>query len=188
MSGKTTSWKYLMKMLKSFIRSNVISVDTTHAESPRTLFYDYGPFDIKLGDWSMRINIWTATGQDFYCVTRETVLQGTDGIIFVADSQKDLFLENVKSWRELLAFYRGSLEQTIPVTICLNKRDLSGIVSVDDFQELFQHSPSTEVFETIATEGKDVRAAFNDNLEKILRRNHEFLKIKEKLLSKINPN
>lgn len=179
MSGKSTCWSFLWNLYKDAVSSNAVPMPGS------TLFQDYGLFEIGLDEWVVRLNVWTASNQDFYCMTRESVFEGTDGIIFVADSGKDMFQENDKSWRELLSFFRGRLEKAVPVTICLNKRDLKNVVLTEDFQDLFQHSSHTEVFETIATTGQNLQAAFLDNLEKIFRRNHELEPVNEKLLSKI---
>ncbi|MHA1144728.1 MAG: GTP-binding protein, partial [Candidatus Helarchaeota archaeon] len=183
MSGKTTSWKYLIRLFKKNVNVESVSIDTAHSANARTLFFDFGTFKMKVGEWTIQLNVWTATGQDFYCVTRETVLQGTDGIIFVAESQKSLRPENEKSWKELQDFFRGDLEKSIPVTICLNKRDLSDIIPLGAFLNDIQMQPHTRVFETIAIDGINIQNAFLNNISQILERNKNLIKIKDLIFS-----
>ncbi len=94
MSGKTTALKGLYAHLNG--SAPLVSIETSHSKNSRTLFYDLGTLELKFGIWKLKLNFWTATGQDFYCATRTTVLQGADGLIFVADSQKLLLDENIK--------------------------------------------------------------------------------------------
>ena len=165
MSGKSTALKSLYNRLDG--HKTVVSIDTSHLENQRTLFYDYGELDLKFGIWNLIINFWTATGQDFYCATRTTVLQGTDGIVFVADSRKSLLDDNKKSWGELKSFFKDKLEHLIPVIICLNKRDLEDLISTEFLKNYLQLHPNTHVYETIATQNHNIYPAFKDIFENI---------------------
>ena len=165
MSGKTTALNLLFKKFNS----PLISVNTSHSKEARTLFYDYGYTVMNIGNWSLKINLWSATGQDFYCMTRSTVLQGSDGIMFMADSQNHLQEENIKSYKELKDFFGYKLENNIPVVICLNKRDLKDIISLEKFNELFKILSRSKIFETIAyNSGKNVYNSFNFLFKQIL--------------------
>ena len=89
MSGKTTSIRWLFKSLDCADR--LTSIENTVG---RTMFCDFGTIPFSLGDsWTINTHIWSATGQDFYRSTREVVLVGADGIVFVADSQEPSKLE-----------------------------------------------------------------------------------------------
>ncbi|MFX1294504.1 MAG: ATP/GTP-binding protein [Promethearchaeota archaeon] len=165
MSGKSTGLKELYKNLNG--DNTLVSIETSHQKNKRTLFYDYGSFDLKFGIWKLKLNLWTATGQDFYCATRTTVLEGTDGIIFMIDSRKNLFEENKKSWNELKAFFGERLEHVIPVVICLNKRDLSDLISINYLKENLNISSKTPIFETIAIQNHNIYPAFKSLFENI---------------------
>lgn len=169
MSGKTTALQALYQHFNSrgLQIEPLVSIETSHEKDRRTLFYDFGTFNLKFGIWKMKLNFWTATGQDFYCATRTTVLQGTDGIIFVADSQESLFEENLKSWSELKAIFGSRLENIIPVVVCLNKRDLSNKITTESLKETLGLIQSTPIYETIATTNQNVYPAFKSLLEKI---------------------
>jgi len=165
MSGKSTALKALYHDLNG--GKKLVSIETSHSKDARTLFYDYGELDLTFGIWKLKLNLWTATGQDFYCATRPTVLQSTDGIIFVIDSRKNLLEDNLKSWNELKSFFGNKLETTIPVIACLNKRDLPDVIPGSIIQSAFEFHPSTKLHETIATQNHNIYPAFKDLFENI---------------------
>ncbi len=156
MSGKTTALKYLFNKFNG----ELISITTSHLEKPRTLFYDYGCIDLKFGVWKLKLNLWTATGQDFYCATRSTVLQGVDGIIFVADSRREILDENKRSWSELVEYFGDKLVNIIPIIVCLNKQDLENLTPEDLFKEYLDLKENVEIIKMIAIRGEKVYDAF----------------------------
>jgi hypothetical protein len=161
MSGKTTSLRYIFE---KFGRSNDLkSIETREG---RTLFFDWGSIFIQKGQWKFQIDLWSATGQDFYAETRPTVLTGVDGIVFVADSQLNLMEDNKASWNELCLLL-GNKRSEIPIIIALNKRDNPNIVSINEFKDIMNIQNSIMFFETIATKGVNVVECFKTLVEKI---------------------
>lgn len=156
MSGKTTALKYLFDKFQE----KIISITTSHSTTPRTLFYDYGTIDLKFGIWNFKLNIWTATGQDFYCATRSTVLQGVDGIIFVADSRREIMPDNKRSWEELVNYFRSNLMTIVPIIICLNKQDLENLIGIEEFKEYLNLNHNIEIIRTIALTGENINEVF----------------------------
>ena len=154
MSGKTTSVKYLFK--KYNFNQALRSIETTEG---RTLFFDFGELIIDRGQWKFQINLWTATGQDFYCETRPTVLSGADGIIFIIDGQRKLFAENIKSLNELNKLLGPKLNE-MPLIFCLNKIDLNEVISLKELKKNINSNNNFKFFETIATTGYNVTDAF----------------------------
>jgi len=171
MSGKSTALKSLYNQLNG--GTHLVSIETSHSKDSRTLFYDYGALNLTFGIWKLQINFWTATGQDFYCATRTTVLQGSDGIFFVADSRDSLIEENEKSWNELKSFFGNKLENLIPVIVCLNKRDLPDLISVEFLKNYLQLHPNTHLYETIAIHNQNIYPAFKDLFETIFQIHRE---------------
>ncbi len=163
MSGKTESIRALFKYLN--ILSRLESIETT---SGRTLFFDYGPIELVHGDWVIQIHIWSATGQDYYAETRSTVLAGTDGIVFVADSNPSLIHENLRCWEELKGFFGPRLSTSIPVVFALNKRDLWPAISQFDFVNALELNGFSLIFETVATQGTFVVEVLQEMLRSIL--------------------
>jgi len=93
-----------------------------------------------------------------------------DGIVFVADSQVTRLDENVESylnlWDNLLA--QGDDLTRLGFVVQLNKRDLTDVFSVQDLNELLNHTSSpiigasaiqgVGVFDTLKTVCKQVIA------------------------------
>ncbi|MGY5863582.1 MAG: ADP-ribosylation factor-like protein [Candidatus Thorarchaeota archaeon] len=154
MSGKTTAIKWLFRSLGE----QITSIENTVG---RTMFMDFGTIPFSLGDsWTINSHVWSATGQDFYRSTREVVLVGADGIVFVADAQAHLQDENLASWNELLSTVEES-DEMFPIAVFLNKTDLPNTV---DEAKLRSHlnisSLEIPVFAGIASEGHNVLETF----------------------------
>lgn len=130
LSGKTTNIEMVHQMLRPEQKGRLISLPT---ETDRTLFFDFLPLDLgEIKGFKVRFHLYTVPGQVFYNATRRLVLQGVDGVVFVADSQVDMIssnLESLKNLRENLATYGKKLDE-IPFVIQYNKRDLKHIETV----------------------------------------------------------
>jgi len=153
--GKTTNLQYIYSKIPDVKRSSMVSLAT---EKDRTLFFDFLP--LELGDiagYKTRVQLYTVPGQVFYNSTRKLVLQGADGVVFVADSQVDLWQEN----QESLANLRDNLSllgmdiSKVPLVMQYNKRDMPNIVSVAELDHAlnFRHAPH---YEAVATTGVGV--------------------------------
>jgi signal recognition particle receptor subunit beta len=80
-------------------------------------------------------------GQVIYNTTRQLVLRGVDGIVFVADSQYDKMPENVESFQNLqdnLNSLKLNLAE-IPYVFQYNKRDLPGAAPVEYMEYLLNN-------------------------------------------------
>ncbi|MHA1594547.1 MAG: GTP-binding protein [Candidatus Baldrarchaeia archaeon] len=159
MSGKTTSLKALLKELG--YDDHVRSVETT---TGRTLFFDFGVIKLKFDDWTLEVNLWTATGQDYYAGTRYTILRGTDGVIFVADGQRTCIELNKKCWEEL----KRVIKRSTALLFCINKCDLNGVISPEELKSALGLGDEVEVMRTSAITGMGVKEAFETLLLKIL--------------------
>jgi len=156
MSGKTTSLKALFKCMNK--DGALKSIETT---TGRTLFFDFGTLDFKGLEWNIKIYLYSTTGQDFYQSTRPATLCGTDGIIFVLDSQKSLLQYNKYSWDELRGFLSDRISK-MPIIISMNKYDLEEKLTNEVIVEEFKTEkyPNIQILPAIATEGKGVKEAF----------------------------
>ena len=165
MSGKTTSIKYIFQKYQN--NKELKSIETG---AGRTLFFDYGDLIItNKNGWDIIINVWTCTGQDFYAETRPTVLNGADGIIFVADSQCSLKNQNQESWNELTRLLGKSITK-IPIVICLNKYDLietTDLITAPEIFKLLKPNNDVDIFKTRATEGTNLNESFITLLRKV---------------------
>jgi len=129
-------------------------------------------FKIKNLKYNVIVQIVTCTGQERFLSTREYVLEGADGVIFVGDSDPEKLEENKRSFRELISFTRAS---KIPYVIQLNKRDLKNAISLINFKkqlglpegDLYPNG-SPVVFPVIAIKGVNVLECFWDLITQIL--------------------
>jgi len=130
LSGKTTNIEMVHRILRPEQKGRLISLPT---ETDRTLFFDFLPVDLgQIKGFKVRFHLYTVPGQVFYNATRRLVLQGVDGVVFVADSQAGMEQSNVESLKNLvenLATYGKKLED-LPFVLQYNKRDLKQILSV----------------------------------------------------------
>jgi signal recognition particle receptor subunit beta len=155
MSGKTTSIRWLFSTLD--YAEKLTSIENTVG---RTMFCDFGTIPFSLSNsWTINAHVWSSTGQDFYRSTREVVLVGADGVIFVADSQEHLQEENLASWNELMSMIEEE-ERPLPLIVCLNKQDISGAIREDQLRTHLKIPNSVPVFMSIAREGYNIVEAF----------------------------
>jgi mutual gliding-motility protein MglA len=150
--GKTTNLQYIYSKIPLVKRSSMVSLAT---EKDRTLFFDFLPLDLgEIAGYKTRFQLYTVPGQVFYNSTRKLVLQGVDGIVFVTDSQVELWQENIDSLMNLQENLHalGLDVNKLPLVMQYNKRDLPNIVAVADLDRAlnFRHTPH---FESQAVQG-----------------------------------
>jgi hypothetical protein len=155
MSGKTTNLEVVHQRAPDQNRGDLTSIST---DGDRTLFFDFMPLDLgTVAGMRTSFQIYTVPGQVYYNSTRKLVLQGVDGVVFVADSGAGMVEENLESLRNLeenLNEYGKSLAN-LPHVIQFNKRDLPDALSVEDMNaQLNQHA--CQIFEGVANTGQGV--------------------------------
>jgi len=128
--GKTTNLQFIFDSLPSNNKSKMLSLAT---KTDRTLFFDFLPLDLgKIRGMRTKLQLYTVPGQVFYNSTRQLVLKGADGIVFVADSQSSAVDANRESFQNLEDNLKrqGIRISEIPVVIQYNKRDLPNVLPV----------------------------------------------------------
>jgi len=135
MSGKTTNLEIVHEKVPEHNKGEMTSIAT---EGDRTLFFDFLPLDLgQVRGMTTKFQLYTVPGQVYYASTRKLVLQGADGVIFVADSQAEKLAENIESLKDLqqnLDEYGLNIEE-MPLVIQWNKRDLPTAMSVEELEE-----------------------------------------------------
>jgi hypothetical protein len=155
LSGKTTNIEMVHKMLRPEQKGRLISLPT---ETDRTLFFDFLPIELgQIKGFKVRFHLYTVPGQVFYNATRRLVLQGVDGVVFVADSQREMIngdMESLKNLIDNLSSYGKKLEE-LPFVLQYNKRDLRNAAPVAELDTAlnFLHVP---IFEAVAPTGTGV--------------------------------
>jgi mutual gliding-motility protein MglA len=160
--GKTTNLVKVHENVQTAQeKGKLVSLATS---SDRTLFFDFLPIEaMSIKGFKTKFQLYTVPGQVIYNTTRQLVLRGVDGIVFVADSQYDKMSENVESFANLeenLKSQKLNLAE-IPYVLQYNKRDLPNIAPVEYMEYLLNNkevqAPSFEasahqcegVFETL---------------------------------------
>ena len=123
-SGKTTNLQYIYSQVPAERRGRMVSL-ATHTD--RTLFFEFLPLDLgSISGFTTKFQLYTVPGQVYYDATRKLVLQGADGVVFVADSQARQLDENIESLQNL---HQNVLEhgvdiRVLPLVLQYNKQDL----------------------------------------------------------------
>jgi len=170
-SGKTTNLHYIYGQVPGDRKGQMVSLAT---QTDRTLFFDFLPIDLgSISGFTTRFQLYTVPGQVYYQTTRKLVLQGADGVVFVADSQARQLDENIESMQDLHAnrAEQGVDARTVPLVIQYNKQDLPTdiITPVAELDEAlnFRNVPS---FSADALHGPGVFETLRGISELVLRK------------------
>jgi signal recognition particle receptor subunit beta len=132
LSGKTTNIKEIYKKIKTDNKGKLVSLAT---ETERTLFFDFFPLDLgMISGYKVKFHLYTVPGQIYYSSSRKLILKGVDGVVFVADSQRERFDANIESINDMfdnLKEYNLDFD-ILPYILQLNKRDLPNISPIDE--------------------------------------------------------
>lgn len=125
-SGKTTNLESIYGNVQTSnpeSKSKIVSLATS---SDRTLFFDFFPLEtVTIKGYKTKFQLYTVPGQVIYNTTRQLVLRGVDGLVFVADSTYEKMEENVESFKNMednLKTLKLNLGD-IPYVLQYNKRD-----------------------------------------------------------------
>ncbi len=165
LSGKTTNLEQIYRRMDSRRRSELVSLKTSE---DRTLFFDFLQLELgKIAGLTPKIQLYTVPGQVYYEATRKLVLNGADGVVFVADSQPGRMRDNLESWRSLeehLKSYHLS-PAFLPLVIQMNKRDVPFPIAAELFRRR-ANSNGHPIVPAVAVDGTGVL----DTLKAIMNR------------------
>lgn len=160
--GKTTNLETIHSKIDPTMRGELTALAT---QQDRTLFFDFLPLESTIiKGFISKFQLYSVPGQVIYNQTRKLVLQGVDGVVFVADSGWDNMSVNVESFENLESNLndQGMTLDTLPFILQFNKRDLSNRAPIHYMDFLLNRRrtrvPSTE---SIATTGKGVFESLN---------------------------
>ncbi|MDQ3388178.1 MAG: gliding-motility protein MglA [Gemmatimonadota bacterium] len=168
-SGKTTNLQYIHSQVPDDRKGRMISLAT---ETDRTLFFDFLPLDLgSISGFQTRFQLYTVPGQVYYDATRKLVLQGADGVVFVADSQRTQQDENLESFRNLQTnlLEQGVDPRVIPLCLQYNKRDLPDVLTADELDHTLNYRELPR-FEARSLAGTGVFDTLRGISELVLRR------------------
>ncbi len=167
MSGKTTNLELVHGKVPEDNRGELTSIATT---GERTLYFDYMPLDLgQIAGIQTKFQLYTVPGQIYYKSTRRLVLQGVDGIVFVADSQASKLKENQESFEDLEENLKemGKTLADVPIIVQYNKRDLPDAMSIEELEEKV-NPHGFPYIEAIATSGEGVFPTLKQLSQKVL--------------------
>jgi mutual gliding-motility protein MglA len=170
LSGKTTNLRALHHLTSEDSRGRLMTLET---KDDRTLFFDMLPLVFRAepapgaarpsggGSMSLRIKVFTVPGQVLHSSTRRLVLQGADGVAFIADSQLAETENNAASFLDLRANLKelGMSVKTTPLIIQFNKRDMPNVRSDAEIETLAKRGREP-VFKGSAVKGEGVLESF----------------------------
>jgi signal recognition particle receptor subunit beta len=162
LSGKTTNIKTIYNKIKNDSKGKLVSLAT---ETERTLFFDFFPLDLgTVKGYKVKFHLYTVPGQIYYSSSRKLIMKGVDGVVFVADSQRERYEANFESITDMLQNLKEyNIDfQTLPYVLQLNKRDLPNITPVDELIKTLRKK-GEPVVEAMALKGDGVV----DTLKKI---------------------
>jgi hypothetical protein len=155
LSGKTTNLKLIHRKIDPQARGELISLETN---TERTFFFDLLPIKAGyIGYFKVHLQLMTVAGQVYYEASRKNVLVGTDGIVFVADSQVPLLDANLDSLEGLRRNFQDQkidLNQ-VPLVFQYNKRDLDNLIPVETLNNLL-NPRGLPAIEAAAVSGRGV--------------------------------
>jgi len=167
LGGKTTNLQYIYERTGDQQRGKMISLAT---ETERTLFFDFLPLDLgTVRGFKTRFHLYTVPGQIFYDASRKLILRGVDGVVFVADSQKERMDANLEALDNLQDNLKehGYDFMKVPYVLQLNKRDLPNAMSLDTLKrDLLKRSEP--MFEAVAFQGAGVFETLKEVARQVL--------------------
>lgn len=159
MSGKTTNLMQLHDQLQPELIGDLMTLET---KDDRTLFFDLLPLGFKTSSGLLvKIKLFTVPGQVQHDATRKAVLSRADGVVFVADSQRNQSANNGEAFQNLAEnCARVGLDfEKLPLVVQFNKRDLPNILSHEEILERWGQAPWPLTY-SVALSGQGVRETF----------------------------
>jgi signal recognition particle receptor subunit beta len=167
LGGKTTTLQKVHGVSPPETRGKIVSLATP---VDRTLYFDFMPLRVgPVHGYPVRLQLFTVPGQVYFNATRKLVLTGADGVVFVADSQRERQDANVESLQNLesnLGEQERGLAQ-VPHVLQYNKRDLPNVLPVSELDPVLNlhGAPS---FESSAAKGIGVLEPLDELVRLVL--------------------
>ena len=138
-SGKTSSIKWICQNTKGAEPLDLLSMPL---QTKPSVFFDFLPLDVGvIRGLKTRFHIYSIPGGELFDSSQKLLLKGADGVVFVADSQKEKMLDNknnlIKLKKDLLT--EGLQIEKLPMALQYNKRDLQNIHSAAQMRAELNH-------------------------------------------------
>jgi signal recognition particle receptor subunit beta len=159
LSGKTTNLTRLHDLLAPELKGDMMMLET---EGDRTLFFDLLPLGFTAPSGLLvKFKVFTVPGQVAHDGSRKAVLSRADGVVFVADSQRNQAVNNGAAFENLMsnASTVGLDTAALPLVVQFNKRDMQDILSEQEIRERWSAAPWSLLLAS-AMEGSGVIETF----------------------------
>lgn len=171
LSGKTTNLEFIHSQTANAQRGEMVSLKT---KGDRTIFFDYMQLALPpIQGLTPKFNLYTVPGQVAYAGTRKLVLQGADGVIFVADSQAERVQDNLNSLVDLYQNLKaaGTNPEQVSLIVQFNKRDVKNAMPVDDIRKSLRlDGYNIPNFEAVASKGDGVLTTLKASISAVMGR------------------
>ena len=166
-SGKTTNLIQIHDKVDEQKRSELISLKT---QEDRTLYFDFLQLELgKINGLTPKIHLYTVPGQANYESSRRLVLQGSDGVVFVADLSAESLAANIKAWKNmhnhLVSF--GIVPARFPMVVQFNKKDLPKALNYERVSEQMQINGRPK-FPASAIQGEGVQDTLRAIIQSVM--------------------
>ena len=167
LSGKTANLQYIYSHIDPALKGDLVILKS---RENRTIFFDFLQLEVGMIQGKRpKFNLYTVPGQVHYDLTRKVVLNSVDGIVYVADSQKEMIDANLDTLLDLEKhlIISGKTLENFPWVLQYNKRDLPSAESFEEMERKlnFFNVPS---FEVIATQGMGVFTTLKEVIKKVI--------------------
>ncbi len=168
-SGKTTNLEWAHSHLDPSLRSDILNLKT---KEDRTIFFDFMQFEVgQIKGLTPKFNLFTVPGQDIYTMSRKFILNGVDGVIYVADSDKSRMRDNLFTLIDLVKNLRANRHQVedFPIILQYNKRDLPDAAPLDYLRKTLNRFNAPD-FEASAVTGVGVFESLKTAIDLVVKR------------------
>jgi len=168
-SGKTTNLEWAHAHIDPSVRSELLNLKT---KEDRTIYFDFMQFEVgKIKGLTPKFNLYTVPGQDIYTMSRKVILNGVDGIVYVADSDPNRVRDNLYTLVDLVKNLKENNHDPakFPMVIQYNKRDLPNAAPVESMRQILNRFNAPD-FEGAAVNGTGVFESLKCAIELVVKK------------------
>lgn len=139
-SGKTENLRSIFNQTSSEIKSGLLELKQ---DDSSTRYFDFLPISVgQLGEFHIKMHLFTLPVSSLYESTASVILRGLDGFVFVADSRADCIVRNINALNKCkkILLAEGYNVADLPRVVQYNKRDLPDIFPIEILRQ--QLNPS----------------------------------------------
>ncbi len=169
LSGKTANLQYIYNHIDPSLKSDLLMLKS---REDRTIFFDFLQLEVGTIDGKKpKFNLYTVPGQVHYDLTRKVVLNGVDGLVYVADSQREMMDANLDTLLDLEKHLiaDGKTLEDFAWVLQYNKRDLPTAEPVEEMEKKLNFF-GVPAFEAVATQGKGVFPTLKEVIKQVVSR------------------